>query len=73
MKNFIIIKDWAGNILFQGDYKSKKVDLILDDNRCGCDFNEECMKCEGSGYTGDFTVHWEDEKDKRNVYEYINY
>ena len=73
MKNNIIIQDWAGNILFQGDYKNTKVDLILDNNRCGCDSNPECAKCEGTGYEGDLEIYWQNENDKRNVYEYVNY
>lgn len=71
MKNIIIIQDWAGNILFEGNYKSKKVDAVLDANRCNCESG--CSKCDGTGYKGDFEVYWENENDTRNVYEYINY
>ncbi len=71
----IKITDWAGNDLFIGDYDDKQVDVVLDANRCDCDNNEDCKKCSGGGYSGDFEVSWVDESDKQdcNVYEYINY
>lgn len=71
MKNAIIIQDWAGNILFEGNCKSKQVDKVLDANRCNC--NSECKQCDGTGYKGDFEVRWQNENDTRNVYEFINY
>lgn len=71
MKNNIKITDWAGNTLFQGDYKDPRVDRVLDVNRCKCDGG--CKACDHSGYIGDFSVEWTDRSDKRNVYEYINY
>jgi len=71
MKNQITIQDWAGNILFNGDYKSKQVDSVLDANRCKCESG--CKKCDETGYIGDFEVYWQDRTDKRDVYELINY
>lgn len=71
MKNQIVIQDWAGKILFEGHYKDKEVDEVLDANRCDCD--DECDQCDGTGYKGDFEVYWKDESDQRNVYEFINY
>jgi len=77
-KDLIVMEDWAGNVLFRGHYTDKQVDIVLDTNRCICksfDYgnDESCEKCEGSGYSGDFSVQWEDPKDTRNVYEFINY
>lgn len=76
MKNVIVIQDWAGNVLFEGNYQDKEVDQVLDANRCSkCDDFEgqHCDECDDTGYSGDFEVYWKDSKDKRNVYEYINY
>lgn len=76
MKNWIVIEDWAGNILYHGPYNHKDVDEVLDANRCkACndDTQDECKTCDGTGYSGDFEVMWEDEEDTRNVYECINY
>lgn len=79
VKNQIIIKDWAGNILFEGDYRSKEVDKVLEANRCKhCSTltekeNYYCEYCGDTGYEGDFSVMWRDNADKRNVYEFINY
>jgi hypothetical protein len=73
MKNSIIIIDWAGNILFEGNCEHKRVDEILDANRCSCDHEGECDECNGTGYKGDLEVHWKDPNDTRNVYEWINY
>jgi len=74
-KNIIIVKDWTGKELFKGHYKDKQVDVVLDANRCECDdeHRETCKKCDDTGYSGDFSVEWENENDSRNVYEYINY
>lgn len=82
-KDIIIIKDWTGRELFKGHYKNSKVDEVLRANRCPCrdlelsgvqlDDNEECEQCNGTGYETDFEVHWLNENDKRNVYEFINY
>lgn len=87
-KNYITMKDWAGNILFAGHFQDKEVGMVLEANRCdkckGCKnlrivekgkipLDLECNQCEGTGYEGDFEVSWEDEKDTRNVYEFINY
>ena len=69
----IIIQDWAGNILFQGPYTDSTVDVVLNANRCECDHDEDCHDCNGSGYTGDFSVEWEDSTCTDNVYEFINY
>jgi len=72
----IIIDDWACNLLFIGDYDDPKVDIVLDANRCSIcfDFEEECNECDGTGYSGDIEVRWVDEENNRyNVYEYINY
>lgn len=33
----------------------------------------ECPECSGTGYSGDFSVMWEDENRQDNVYEFINY
>lgn len=71
MKNIIIIQDWAGNVLFEGKHTDKQVDQILDVNRCNCD--QGCDKCDHTGFKGDFEIYWKNEKDKRNVYEFINY
>jgi len=76
LKDQIIIKDWAGNILFEGNYKDKQVDQVLEANRCQhcqIDGYEVCEVCEGTGYWGEFEVYWKDENDERNVYECINY
>lgn len=82
MKNNIIIKDWIGNILYEGSYKSKKVDQVLRANYCKCkqckayrrgDGDDYCKDSEYSGYIGDFSISWEDESRKDNVYEFINY
>lgn len=82
MKNHIIIKDWIGNILFEGYKDSKVIDKILDANRCSCclensekdlSSQDECLQCDDTGYIGDFAVYWVDENDDRNVYEFINY
>ena len=84
---YINIVDWAGNVLLNAEYDDPKVDEVLNMNRCAlCDsgavFNSEnledlgdCTKCDGSGYSGDFEIYWEDESDKNgcNVYEYVNY
>ena len=32
----IVIKDWTGNVLFEGDVNSKKVDRVLKANWCKC-------------------------------------
>lgn len=71
MKNIIIIQDWAGNVLFQGNYTDKQVDQVLNANRCNCDHG--CKKCDETGYAGDFEIYWQNKNDKRNVYEYVNY
>lgn len=84
MKNDnIIMIDWAGNILFEGDRRSPEVDRVLDANRCPycedwdlsgvIDNPDECVECENTSYIGEFEVFWEDEKRKDNVYEFINY
>jgi len=73
MKNSIIIIDWAGNVLFEGNYEHKRVDEILDANRCDCSVPFDCPDCNDTGYKGDFEVHWKDPNDTRNVYEWISY
>lgn len=84
---YINIIDWAGNVLLNAEFDDPKVDEVLNVNRCNlCDsgtvYNPEtlesmgdCSKCDGSGYWGDFEIHWEDKTDKDgcNVYEYVNY
>jgi len=76
-KNHIKIEDWTGKVLFQGHYKSKEVDRVLDANRCtSCkksNVNENCEECNGSGYWGDFEISWLDSSNETNVYECINY
>lgn len=86
-QNDIVMKDWAGTILFQGSCDSGQVDRILRKNKCkhcdgqgafplfGDDYKDEteCTVCDGTRYSGDFSVHWVDSSDARNVYEYINY
>lgn len=72
-KNYIKITDWAGNVLFAGHYKNKEVDTVINANRCDCGSNEECKKCDGTGYIGDIEIEWDDRNDERNVYEFINY
>ena len=63
----IIIQDWAGNVLFEGDLNSPQVDAVLDANRCTVKHND-------SGYTADFEVYWKDStRSSENVYEFINY
>lgn len=82
----IIMKDWAGNLLFIGDYDDEQVSEVLQANRCEeCDSGTicdpvlsvggTCPHCEGSSYKGDFIVFWYDtsDKDDCNVYEYIGY
>lgn len=76
----IVIIDWAGNVLFRGHYQDKKVDKVLDANRCkecpsGDDRYDACDKCDDTGYSGDFSVEWEEETahENENVYEFINY
>lgn len=75
MNNNIIIQDWAGNILFKGDYRDKEVDHVLEANQCRCydSDGEYCSSCDGTGYIGDFEVYWQDENRRDNVYEFINY
>ena len=74
MNNRIVIQDWAGNVLFRGDCNSPKVDKVLDANRCtACDHDDDCDECNGTGYSGDFEIYWEDNTDQRNVYEHVNY
>ncbi|GAB1376865.1 hypothetical protein MASR1M48_17170 [Lactococcus petauri] len=76
----ITIKDWAGNVLFEGDFKDEGVDKVLNANRCllcgdmtDQQKQQECPKCEDTGYTGDFNVAWVDKARTDNVYEFINY
>lgn len=71
MKDIIIIKNGTGKTLFQGHMDDSQVDNILDLNRCTCE--EGCLKCDHTGYSGDFSVAWEDPTDERNVYEFISY
>ena len=74
MSDLITIKDWAGNELFSGHYEDEKVDRVLEANRCStCVDSPVCKECDGTGYSGDFSVEWQDPWDKRNVYEFINY
>ena len=58
MKDIIIIQDWTGNILFEGKYNDEKVLKIMQQNDAPND---------------DIFVFWKNEKDKRNVYEYIDF
>lgn len=73
----IIISDWTGVILFEGSYKDKEVDKVLDANRCveKHNDNEVCCVCNDSGYSGDFEVYWKYRSHDmgENVYECINY
>ena len=74
----ITIACWSGKQLYIGAYDDKEVDTVLDANRCkfcNHDLDINCEHCDGTGFSGDFTVHWNDESDKDgcNVYEYINY
>ena len=69
----IVITDWTGKVLFKGPYSDPKVDEVLDANRCKDCAQDECIKCDGTGYSGDFEVNWVNENDTRNVYEFINY
>jgi len=75
--DLIIMEDWAGNVLFVGPFNHPTVDVILDANRCACVANRqnECDVCNESGYSGDFTVEWQDQDNAPydNVYECINY
>lgn len=70
-----IICDNSGCVLLNAPYDSPEVDTVLDANRCDCNYEPDCPKCDETGYIGDFHVEWEDESDKQecNVYEYINY
>ena len=80
---YINIVDWTGAVLLNAQYDSKEVDKVLDANRCDCGDGweqigttmQQCSKCDGTHYSGDFDVSWEDESDKDdcNVYEYIDY
>lgn len=83
-KNEIIIQCWTGKTLFQGNYKDKKVDKVLEANRCKCDVcenhrknndneSEYCKSSGHSGYAGDFSISWVNTENKGNVYEFINY
>lgn len=74
-KNHIVIQSWTGRILFQGHYKDKEVDKVLDANRCECfEKGDFCADCDHTGYKGDFEVYWvDDDHDNGNVYECINY
>lgn len=75
--NNIEMIDWAGNVLFEGDYKDPQVDKVLEANRCHCEpqyaDNDDCPKCDGSGYWGDFTVWWQDKDRQDSVFDFINY
>lgn len=77
--NDIIIEDWTGEVLFEGDYNDSEVDDVLDANRCPevtCQREGEettCSDCDDTGYVGEFEVKWSDESRDDNVYEYINY
>lgn len=84
MNNNIIIKDWTGKILYDGDCRHPDVDKVLEANRCWVDHdnlpkprtlgrNVDCTACNDTGYSGDFEVYWQDENRKDNVYEFINY
>ena len=80
MKNKeIIIKDWAGNILFEGDYDDhKEVDKVLDANRCTACVNRKTNDkafpvCDDTGYFGDFGIYWVDDENEGEVYDYVNY
>lgn len=80
MKDVIVIQCWSGKILYEGHYKDKQVDVVLDANRCDCRHESEvyheitvCPDCDDTGYSGDFEVYWKDENDERNVCECINY
>lgn len=55
-KNYIVIRDWAGNILFEGHMMDTEVQTVLQ-------ANDECLE--------DIYVEWQDETDCRNVWEYI--
>jgi hypothetical protein len=72
-KDMIKIVDWTGRILFEGDYRDKQVDKVLDVNRCNCNDRDNCNDCNGSGYWGDFEINWLDSNNDRNIYEYVNY
>lgn len=76
-QNDIVIKDWAGSILFQGNCDhGSEINRVLKANKCkDCkrEIKDDCPKCNGTGYSGDFSVYWVSESDERNVYEYINY
>ena len=68
------IVDWTGKVLFQGLHTDKKVDAVLEANRCStCVSSPVCKECNGTGYATDFEVCWLDESNDTNVYEYINY
>jgi len=76
MKNkYIKILDWAGNELLNVEYDDPRVDDVINDARCDCDYDPSCPICEDTGYKDTLTIFWEDEEDgiKDNVYEYINY
>lgn len=84
MNNNIIIKDWAGNILYEGDKDHPNVDKVLEANRCWVDHDNlpqprtlgrsvDCTACNDTGYATDFEVYWQDASRKDNVYEFINY
>ena len=84
MNNNIIIKDWAGNILFQGPFDTKEVDKVLDTYRCWVNHdnlpkprtlgrNVDCSNCNDTGYSTEFEVYWEDGRRTDNIYELINY
>ena len=74
MTDNIIIEDWAGNTLFEGDYR--ECDSVLEANRCSC-HNQEgyCSDCDFTGYSGEFSIYWLDNERSGidNVYDFINY
>lgn len=40
MNNNIIIKDWAGNVLYEGDKDHPNVDKVLEANHCWEDYTQ---------------------------------
>lgn len=82
MNNNIIVKDWIGNVLYEGNYNSPKVGQVFRANYCKCKQckayrkgkgDDYCSDSEYTGYIGEFEIFWSDENRTDNVYEFINY
>ena len=64
-KDIVIIKDWAGNILLEAHKDDPK---ILETFEKNADFDKN-----GDKVHPDIYAYWKNPKDKRNVYEWIDF